>query len=65
MSGKSTLRKYLLDRRVELYETIHELREKDAQYKLYDDELLKLHCAEAQLEIVKDAITICNNRKHY
>ena len=62
---KSTLRKYLLDKRIELYETVNELKDKMLGNNLTERDEINLEVAEAQLNIVRDIITICNNRNKY
>lgn len=62
---KSTLRKYLLDKRIELYETVDELKDKMLGNNFSERDTINLEVAEAQLNIIKDIITICNNRNKY
>lgn len=62
---KSTLRKYLLDKRIELYETVDELKDKMLGNNFTERDTINLEVAEAQLNIIKDIITICNNRNKY
>lgn len=62
---KSTLRKYLLDKRIELYETVDELKDKKLGNSFTERDTINLEVAEAQLNVVKDVITICNNRNKY
>ena len=62
---KSTLRKYLLDKRIELYETVDELKDKMLGNNFTERDTINLEVAEAQLNLVRDIITICNNRNKY
>lgn len=62
---KSTLRKYLLGKRIELYEQIDELKDKILSNTFTEKDYTELEIAEAQLVIIKEIITICNNRNKY
>ena len=62
---KSTLRKYLLDKRMELYEIVDELKDKMLGNNFTERDTINLEVAEAQLNVIKDVITICNNRNKY
>lgn len=62
---KSTLRKYLLDKRIELYEIVDELKDKMIGNNFTERDTINLEVAEAQLNVIKDVITICNNRNKY
>lgn len=62
---KSTLRKYLLGKRIELYEQIDELKDHILSNTFTEREYTELEIAEAQLVIIKEIITICNNRNKY
>ena len=62
---KSTLRKYLFDKRIELYETVNELKDKMLGVSFTERDTINLEVAEAQLNLVRDIITICNNRNKY
>lgn len=62
---KSTLRKYLLDKRIELYETVDELKDKMLGNNFTERDTINLEVAEAQLNIIRDIITICTNRNKY
>lgn len=62
---KSTLRKYLLNKRIELYETVDDLKDKMLGNSFTERDTINLEVAEAQLNIIKDVITICNNRNKY
>ncbi len=62
---KSTLRKYLLDKRIELYETVNELKDKMLGNNFTKRDEINLEVAEAQLNTVRDIITICVNRNKY
>lgn len=60
-----TLRQYLFDKRIDLYETIDELKSKKIYDCATDDEMRNLEVAEAQLNIIKDVIDICVKRRKY
>lgn len=62
MQPKNTLRKYLLNRRVELYEIVDELKSKMLSNNFTERDTLNLEIAEAQLNEVKTIIEICVNR---
>ena len=62
---KSTLRKYLFDKRIELYETVDEIKDIMLSEDFTERDKINLEIAEYQLNIVKDIITICNNRNRY
>ena len=62
---KSTLRKYLFGKRIELYEQIDELKDHILSNTFTEREYTELEIAEAQLVIIKEIITICNNRNKY
>lgn len=62
---KSTLRKYLLDKRIELYEIVDELKDKMISNNFTERDTINLEVAESQLNVIKDVITICNNRNKF
>lgn len=62
MQTKNTLRKYLLNRRVELYERVDELKSKLLSNNFTERDVLNLEVVEAQLNEVKTIIEICVNR---
>lgn len=62
MQTKNTLRKYLLNRRVELYERLDELKSKLLSNNFTERDILNLEVVEAQLNEVKTIIEICVNR---
>lgn len=62
---KSTLRKYLLDKRIELYEEVDELKDKMLGNNFTERDTINLEVAEAQLNVIKDVITICANRNKF
>ena len=62
---KSTLRKYLLSKRIELYEQVDELKDHILSNTFSERDYTELEIAEAQLIIIKEIITICNNRHKY
>lgn len=59
---KITLRKYLLDKRVELYEEVNTLKDKILSEDFNERDSHRLEIAEAELNLVKDIINICVNR---
>lgn len=63
--SKYTLRKYLFEKRVELYETVDELKDKIMCGSFTDTDLVKLEVAEAKLNVIKDVIAICHGRNKY
>ena len=63
--SKYTLRKYLFEKRVELYETVDQLKDQIMCGSFTDKDLVKLEVAEAKLNVVKDIIAICHARNKY
>ena len=53
---KSTLRKYLLDKRIELYETVNELKDKMLGNNFTERDEINLEVAEAPLEILSQSV---------
>ena len=66
MARKKSLRNYLFDKRIELYERIEENRHAQSDGILdtmeLNSEYRELNSA---LDIVLDVINICSERKHY
>lgn len=65
MKTKSTLRAYLFDRRVELYEKVNKLKDLKLNMMSTPDDERLLECTEAELDVVKAVIEICQNRGKY
>ena len=65
MKTKSTLRTYLFDRRVELYEKINQLKDIKLNMLATPADENMLACCEAEMEVVKAVIEICQNRGKY
>lgn len=65
MKTKSTLRTYLFDRRVELYEKLNKLKDLKLYMLATPSDLRLLECTEAELDVVKAVIEICQNRGKY
>lgn len=57
-----TLRKFLLAKRVELYEKVNTLKDKILSEDFNERDTHDLEVAEAELNLVKDIINICVNR---
>lgn len=61
---QGTLRTYIYTLRVDLYERVIELKEKREHDVLTEEETIELIRAEAQLEVVKNVVDICEKRKN-
>lgn len=59
---KQTLRKYLLDKRIELYEEVNELKDILFTEDFTETDRIALDVAESKLNLVKEIIEICVNR---
>ena len=57
-----TLRKFLLAKRLELYEKVNTLKDKILSEDFNERDTHDLEVAEAELNLVKDIINICVNR---
>lgn len=57
-----TLRKFLLAKRVELYEKVNTLKDKILSEDFNERDRQDLDIAEAELNLVKSVIEICVNR---
>lgn len=57
-----TLRKYLLNKRIELYEEVDELKDILFTEDFTEADRIALDVAEAKLNLVKEIIEICVNR---
>lgn len=60
-----TLRKFLMGRRLELFTTYRELKEKASNEQLDDYEELELNCIEVQLNLIQEVIKLCETRKRF
>lgn len=65
MSAKITLKRYLHDKQIELYEVVDRLRVKMIESEITNQELLDLTIYETQLDIVNEIIAICKDRGRY
>ena len=59
------LKAFLLEKRVELYEKINDLKDIQIKDGLNVVEEMELNCLESKLEMIKQVISICENRKRY
>ena len=57
-----TLRKFLLAKRVELYEQVNTLKDKILSEDFNERDKHDLEIAEGELNLIKDIIRICVNR---
>lgn len=62
---KNTLRKYLLYRQLELYETVDKLKNKLLSNSFTERDTINLEVTEAELKVIKEVIEICNSRHKY
>lgn len=62
---KITLRKYLLAKRVELYEEVNTLKSKVLSCDFNEADTLKLEVAEGKLNLIKEIIEICTDRDKF
>lgn len=60
-----TLRKYLLAKRVELYEEVNTLKDRLLRENLNEADKLNLNVAEEKLNLIKDIIKICTDRDKF
>lgn len=63
--SKITLRKYLLAKRVELYEEVNTLKSKVLSCDFNEADTLKLEVAEGKLNLIKEIIEICTDRDKF
>lgn len=63
--AKITLRKYLLSKRVELYEEVNTLKDKYLSCNFYESDRIKLEVAEGKLNLIKEVIEICTDRDKF
>lgn len=62
---KITLRKYLLAKRVELYEEVNTLKDKVLTDNFTERDTLNLEVAEGKLNLIKEIIEICTDRDKF
>lgn len=60
-----TLRKYLLAKRVELYEEVNTLKDRVLHENHNEVDKLNLNVAEEKLNLIKDIIKICTDRDKF
>lgn len=63
--GKITLKKHLLTRRIFLYEKITELQEYMRQENFTIEDTIKLELYQDELNSIKLAIKLCEDRKKF
>lgn len=59
---RTPLRKFLIDKRVELYERVNDLKDVILSEHFKERDVTNLEVAEAELNLIKEVITICENR---
>lgn len=62
---KITLRKYLLAKRVELYEEVNTLKDKVLTDNFTERDTINLEVAEGKLNLIKEIIEICTDREKF
>lgn len=62
---KNTLRKYLLNKRIELYDRVDGLKDIMLSSNFSERDEINLEVAEAELNLIKEVITICENRRKF
>lgn len=62
---RSTLKKYLTAKRLELYEKVDELKTQMLSSRFTERDTINLEISMAQLDIIKDIYEICENRKRF
>ena len=60
-----TLRKYLLAKRVELYEQVNTLKDKLLSDNFTERDKINLEVAEGKLNLIKEIIEICTDREKF
>ena len=60
-----TLRKYLLAKRVELYEQVNTLKDKILSDDFTERDRINLEVADAELNLIKEIIEICTEREKF
>ena len=63
--ARITLRKYLLAKRVELYEEVNTLKSKVLSCDFNEADTIKLSVAEGKLNLIKEVIEICTDREKF
>lgn len=62
---RSTLKKYLTAKRLELYEKVDELKTQMLSSRFNERVAINLEVSMAQLDIIKDIYEICDTRKRF
>lgn len=62
---RSTLKKYLTAKRLELYEKVDELKTQMLNSRFNERAAINLEVSMAQLDIIKDIYEICDTRKRF
>lgn len=62
---RSTLKKYLTAKRLELYEKVDELKTQMLNSRFNERVAINLEVSMAQLDIIKDIYEICDTRKRF
>lgn len=62
---KITLRKYLLAKRVELYEEVNTLKDKVLSLNFNEGDTRNLEVANGKLNLIKEIIEICTEREKF
>lgn len=62
---RSTLKKYLTAKRLELYEKVDELKTQMLSSRFNERDAINLEVSMAQLDIIKDIYEICDTRKRF
>lgn len=60
-----TLRKYLLAKRVELYEEVNTLKDKILTNNFNERDTINLEVSEGKLNLIKEIIEICTDRDKF
>lgn len=60
-----TLRKYLLAKRVELYEQVNTLKDKILSDNFTERDTINLEVADGKLNLIKEIIEICTEREKF
>lgn len=62
---RTTLRKYLLAKRVELYEEVNTLKDKVLSDNFTERDKINLEVADGRLNLIKEIIEICTDRDKF
>ena len=62
---KQTLKKFLTDKRIDLYEQVNFYKDKKLSDNFTETDTIKLESYESQLELVKEIINMCAARNRY